>query len=206
MQSHRVLEWLVLHRAHSSVLLSRVRLPLFGLSLNETLKTREGSATARREMKVYTRSGDAGKSSLYTGERRRKDDTIFAALGDVDELNSCIGVAYTHLEDLIHVSSDANGLPAMGQQLQQIQSRLMDVGSAIATPIDPKLAEEQPESANNDGTRSRDSANVSAKTKNIGFDEDGKETVLIENYIDSMEEELPPLKNFILPSGGHTGE
>lgn len=121
-------------------------------------------------MKIYTKTGDKGTSSLYSGERRSKSDPTFAALGDVDELNSIVGVAREH----------ASAIDLMlSQQLEIIQSRLLDVGSAVATPI--------PTSS-------------SHKLQRTAFPADA--TVSLEGWIDSWSAELPPLTNFILPSGG----
>lgn len=125
-----------------------------------------GSAGALR-FKVYTKTGDAGESSLYTGERRAKDDDFFAALGDVDELNAAIGLAREHC---------AAGGVALEAQLIEIQSRLLDVGSAIATPAGTSTPEQ----------RAR-AAFPSAITRSL------------EGWIDEFDAQLPPLKNFILP-------
>ena len=57
-------------------------------------------------MKIYTKTGDTGTSSLYSGARRQKDDAIFHALGDVDELNSAVGISRDLLADLDSKTSD----------------------------------------------------------------------------------------------------
>ena len=126
---------------------------------------------APRKFKVYTKTGDKGTSSLYSGERASKDDRIFAALGDTDELNAHIGVAREHCQ--------SSAIPGLDVQLAEIQSRLLDLGSSIATPLPSASA---------------------SKIRRVHFAEDNTER--LESWIDAMDEELPPLRNFILPSGG----
>lgn len=122
-------------------------------------------------MKVYTKTGDKGTSQLFSGERRSKRDEVFEALGTVDEANASIGLAREFLDPEAHA--------AVSAELEEIMSRLLDVGSSVATPVD---------------------VSSSSKLKRVAFDAD---LVLhLEESIDRMDEELPPLKNFILPSGG----
>jgi len=74
-------------------------------------------------MKVYTRGGDQGETSLFGGARVRKDDARIWAYGEVDELNSAIGLAAADLQD-----------PQLTDWLTRIQSTLFDIGSELATP------------------------------------------------------------------------
>ena len=129
------------------------------------------SSGTGRKAPIYTKTGDKGTSALFNGERREKDDAVFDALGHTDELNAFVGVAKEHCK------LSGNGLvPA----LSIIQSRMLDVGSAVATP--------------------RRNTNSSARIERTSF---GANHVLaVEQWIDELDEQLPPLKNFILPSGG----
>ncbi|KAG2228174.1 hypothetical protein INT45_009221 [Circinella minor] len=125
-------------------------------------------------MKIYTKTGDKGTSSLYNGERRDKDDIIFEALGTTDELTSNLGLALEFCEEQGDVEK-------LCEQIQWIQRCLQDIGANVATP--------------------RDNSNERKLARTV-FDEEGKECAKLEEAIDEMYGQLPPLKQFILPSGG----
>lgn len=78
-------------------------------------------------MKIYTKTGDKGQTSLYTGQRVLKNDPLIEAIGIIDECNSSIGAALSFIPD------QENMLPK--KQLQTIQHALFDIGAAVATPL-----------------------------------------------------------------------
>lgn len=73
--------------------------------------------------KIYTRTGDAGETGLVDGSRISKADARMAAIGDVDEANSALGVALA--------SGLADPWHAM---LARIQNEMFDLGADLATP------------------------------------------------------------------------
>lgn len=74
-------------------------------------------------MKIYTKTGDAGETSLFDGTRVRKTDARVAAYGDVDELQACIGAAR------------AAGLdPDLTEMCVTMQRDLFAVGARLADP------------------------------------------------------------------------
>lgn len=125
-----------------------------------------------KKIKIYTKTGDKGETSLFTGQRVPKNDPFIEALGSVDECNSSLGAALALLP-----KSGPNA--PVRDQIEIVQHALFDVGAALATP------------------RTRAGT---AKLEKTRFDEDAIKQ--LENWIDSMEEQLPPLHQFILP-GGH---
>ncbi len=76
-------------------------------------------------MKIYTRTGDAGTTALFGGERVPKTSPRVRAYGSVDEANALLGVARTQLD-----AADLDGL------LAELQKALFDVGADLATPAD----------------------------------------------------------------------
>lgn len=86
-------------------------------------------------MRIYTRSGDKGTTSLVYGKRVDKDDSRVEAYGTCDEANSMIGLAVSYLDSL-----DWNEKAAFLQQMHRIQTILFHVGSELATPPDREVA------------------------------------------------------------------
>jgi cob(I)alamin adenosyltransferase len=74
-------------------------------------------------MKVYTRGGDSGETSLFGGRRVSKTAPRVEAYGAVDELNAVVGLVRAEL-----------GTGDLATQLEQVQSSLFDLGSELATP------------------------------------------------------------------------
>ncbi|WP_455674988.1 cob(I)yrinic acid a,c-diamide adenosyltransferase [Pradoshia sp.] len=120
-------------------------------------------------MKIYTRTGDKGQTSLVYGTRVSKTDLRVEAYGTCDEANSMIGLSLSHLHDL-----EFEGKDKLQEAFHRIQTDLFHVGAELATP----------------------------EGKQVGWVLKKESITEMEEYIDELNEELPPFKNFILP-GGH---
>ncbi len=128
---------------------------------------------------IYTKTGDKGETSLYNGERVAKDSVFCKVVGALDEVSSAIGMVYIELESKVSnkISEDYKNIVNI---LKWIQSRLLDLGSHVATPID--------------STRSN-------KTKLSQTDFEEEHVSELEKLIDEYDMKLPKLTNFILPYG-----
>ncbi|WP_161888813.1 cob(I)yrinic acid a,c-diamide adenosyltransferase [Pontibacter russatus] len=116
-------------------------------------------------MKLYTKTGDKGTTSLIGGTRVPKSDLRIEAYGTIDELNSYIGLVRDQ-----EVNQVRAGV------LKEVQDRLFTIGALLAT--DP------------------------AKSKMKTPDLHEEDIALLEQEIDSMTANVPPLRAFVLP-GGH---
>jgi cob(I)alamin adenosyltransferase len=116
--------------------------------------------------KIYTKTGDQGKTSLIGGTKVPKNHIRIETYGTVDELNSYIGLVRDHLND-----ENAKTI------LKEIQDRLFIIGSSLACDPDKEPLMKLPDLNESD-------------------------IDMLEKEIDAMSDELPLMKNFILP-GGH---
>ncbi|MGE0445752.1 MAG: cob(I)yrinic acid a,c-diamide adenosyltransferase [Vicinamibacterales bacterium] len=142
-------------------------------------------------MKIYTKGGDTGETSLFDKTRVSKADGRVDAYGEVDELNAALGVARAFLppEGGSHVPGDGphdgGGFRLQAEDLAQaieaIQKDLFGIGAMLADPA----------------------AKIAARVTKAHVGD--AEVARLEALIDRLEEELPPLRRFILPGGGRAG-
>lgn len=85
-------------------------------------------------MRIYTRTGDRGTTSLIYGKRVPKNDPRVEAYGTCDELNSMIGLALSFLKE-----TDMEAKNEIFQILRRIQTILFHVGSELSTPKGRKV-------------------------------------------------------------------
>ena len=117
---------------------------------------------AKRLTKIYTRTGDDGTTGLADGKRVEKDSLLVNVMGDVDELNSLLGVLIAS-----GVDEDIAGY------LLNIQHRLFDIGAELSIPGNPVTRQEH--------------------------------INRLEELLDTYNEDLKPLDEFILPGGTLSG-
>ncbi|USR40767.1 cob(I)yrinic acid a,c-diamide adenosyltransferase [Ectopseudomonas hydrolytica] len=84
-----------------------------------------------RLSKIYTRTGDKGETGLADGRRVGKDHPRIEAIGELDTLNSQLGLL---LADLEEAAATWPGLQEIGEVLSPCQHRLFDLGGELAMP------------------------------------------------------------------------
>lgn len=125
-------------------------------------------------MKIYTKTGDQGKTSLFGGTRVPKHHIRIESYGTVDELNSYLGLIRDQQIDQTYKTF-----------LADIQHDLFTVGAILATPHENEMLKNgQPR-------------------LNIQRIEE-KDIEKLEHAMDAMNESLPPMTNFVLPGGHTT--
>lgn len=123
-------------------------------------------------MKIYTKTGDQGTTALFGGTRVPKHHIRIESYGTVDELNSHIGLL-----------RDQDIKTSHREFLMEIQDKLFTVGAILATDPDKAILKSGHERLN---------------IPKISEDD----VAQLENAIDQMDAELPPMTHFVLP-GGH---
>ncbi len=122
-------------------------------------------------MKIYTKTGDKGTTSLFGGTRVPKHHIRIESYGTVDELNSHIGLV-----------KDQKVGDHTREVLNRVQDRLFTIGSILATDPEKAILKSGQERLNIPKVTEEDIA-------------------LLENEMDSMNEALPEMTHFVLPGG-----
>jgi cob(I)alamin adenosyltransferase len=128
-------------------------------------------------VKIYTRTGDTGETSLFGGTRISKGDTRVDAYGEIDELNAWLGFARASLD----ARPDSAAFADIGDVLVQIQRDLFALGARLADPAEK----------------------ISARVTKAALRDADVER--LEQLIDRLEADLPALAHFILAGGVEAG-
>ncbi len=126
-----------------------------------------------RLTKIYTRTGDAGQTRLVGGQQVAKDSARIEAYGTVDELNAIVGLVRVAVREAASLADERERLE---RWLHDTQQNLFDLGSDLATRAEDRW----------EGMPLVSAEDVTA----------------LEQLMDEMNEELEPLKSFVLPGGG----
>ncbi|MSQ02384.1 MAG: cob(I)yrinic acid a,c-diamide adenosyltransferase [Myxococcales bacterium] len=129
-----------------------------------------------RITRVYTRTGDKGQTGLVGGQRVPKDHVRIATYGTTDELNAIVGIVRWHNRTS---GADPDAVARIDEMLHRVQNDLFNVGSDLATlPADhwPGMIRVA-----------------------------GADVERLEGWIDTLNEDVGPLTEFILPGGGPVG-
>ncbi|TAN33799.1 cob(I)yrinic acid a,c-diamide adenosyltransferase [Patescibacteria group bacterium] len=132
-------------------------------------------------MKIYTKTGDTGETSLLGGKRVSKSCVEMKVVGEIDELNAALGLAVSHCHSDHDVTSGEESLVLI---IKDIQRDLFKLGAEIASA--QTVIATRPEAGKQSRTIS------------------GEETKKLETKIDQLWPQMPELKNFILPGGCET--
>jgi cob(I)alamin adenosyltransferase len=128
--------------------------------------------------RIYTRGGDAGKTSLGNGARVSKFTTRVEAYGTVDEVNAILGVARLHTTEGHLPTTESGELAEL--VIGRLQNDLFDLGADLCVPQETGV-----HAAANEGALRITEGHVTR----------------LEREIDAMNADLEPLNSFILPGG-----
>jgi cob(I)alamin adenosyltransferase len=129
--------------------------------------------------KIYTKTGDKGKTSLIGGTKVPKSHIRIESYGTVDELNSYIGLLCDQIDSAMQPAiPTTTQLAGSVRVLREIQDRLFTIGASLACDPDKESKMKIP-------------------------DLKAEDVKALEDDIDRMNQVLPEMRSFILP-GGHT--
>jgi len=129
-------------------------------------------------MKIYTKGGDKGKTSLIGGKRVSKAHARLDAYGTIDELNSVVGLLAHEINADLTKSGCEKDSPELLKELALIQSDLFDMGSHLAC----------------------EDATMRSQLPTL----DPSRVTSLEKAMDAFSAELKPLKHFVLPGGARS--